>query len=362
MPAGWTQLGGLAALVETPAGRTLVTLLLVAALAGALLAVERSGPLLGRWLGEVATEAVQAVTIVATLAAAVWAVVTVWGATERVTTALTALDADASLVVLTGVVVAGAYALSRIARRILGRIGDRSDAVSDHRRAIALRLVQLTIYVLALLLVFSLWRVDLGNLLIGAGVIGIVLGLAARQTLGTALAGFVVLFSRPFEVGDWVVVNDQEGVVRDITLANTRIETFDDECVVVPNDVVTGTEVVNKSQKGRLRVEVEVGVDYGADPEAAVDAAEEAMRGLDELRETPSPHVVADGFGDSAIRLRCRCWIDDPTARRYWRARTAVVSAVWERFEAEEITIPVPRRSLGGSIVVEGPVEEVSGE
>jgi len=344
--------------LDTPAARTAATVLVLVALVVYRRAVEWTAPLLRRRLDDLAVEAIQAVVIVAGVAGTLWLVVAIWGATGRVEAALAAIDADTSLLVVTAVVAAATYAVARTVRRTVDRLADRSDAIDDHRRAVTRRLGQLSVSLFGVLLVLSLWRVDLGNLLLGAGVVGIVVGLAARQTLGAALAGLVVLFTRPFEVGDWVEIDGVEGVVDDITLLDTRVRTFDDEYVVVPNDAITATEVVNRSRMGRLRVEVEVGVAYATDLEAAREAATDAMTGIDDVATSPEPRVVVEGFGDSAVRLRCRYWIEDPSARRYWQTRTAVVAAVRERLADRGVEIPFPQRELSGAVDVTGPEGE----
>lgn len=275
-------------------------------------------------------------------------VVGVWRASDQVAEGLQVLDLDPLLVSLSVFVLVAAYGTTRLTRRFFRGFATGTSAFSDHQREVVHHVVQVIVYIFAILIILSLWQVDVGNLLLGAGVLGIVLGLAARQTLGAVLAGFVVLFSRPFEVGDWVVIEDNEGTVRDITIVNTRIQTFDGETVVVPNDIVTGTQVVNRSREGRLRVNVDVGVDYEADIPTAVDAAEEAMAAVDLARDSPSPRAVVAEFDDSAVILRMRFWIDDPNPRRYWQARTAVAQAVSDAFEGAGIKIPFPQRELSG--------------
>jgi len=156
------------------------------------------------------------------------------------------------------------------------------------------------------------------------------------------------MFARPFEIGDWIEVADEEGIVTDISIVNTRIQTFSGEYVMIPNDIVSGEKIINKSRKGRLRIEVEVGVDYEADVERAADLATDAMKGLDEILSVPTPQVVVQGFGDSAVVLGLRFWIDKPSSRRRWRARTAVVKSVKEAFDREGVKIPFPQRELTG--------------
>ncbi|MFC7068399.1 mechanosensitive ion channel family protein [Halobaculum lipolyticum] len=243
---------------------------------------------------------------------------------------------------------------TRLTKRGIRDFGRRNGALSDHQTEITHHVVQVGVYAVALLVVFTVWGVNPGNLLVGAGFAGIVLGLAARQTLGAVLAGFVVLFSRPFELGDWVVIGDQEGVVSDITIVNTRIRTFDEEYVMIPNDVVTDTEVVNRSRKGRLRLNLDVGVDYDTDVDRAAEVAEEAMRGHDLVMSAPNPHVVLTGFDDSSIGLRLRFYIDNPSARKMWKARTRVTLAVKRAFDEAGIKIPYPQRELSGRAETDG--------
>ncbi|PSP49566.1 mechanosensitive ion channel protein, partial [Halobacteriales archaeon QH_1_68_42] len=194
----------------------------------------------------------------------------------------------------------------------------------------------------------TVWGTELRGLLVGAGFLGIVVGLAARQTLGSMLAGFVLMFSRPFTIGDWVRVGDQDGIVTDITIFNTRLENFDGEFVVIPNDKVSNQAIINRSQKGLLRLRVDVGIDYADDPDHAKQVALEAISDLPEVVNAPPPQVFPKSFGDSAVVMEMRFWIDHPTPPRKWKAVSAVVTSVKEAFEAEGIKIPFPQQELSG--------------
>ena len=248
--------------------------------------------------------------------------------------------------VLTAVLLGSAYAVIGFVGRLIDALASRRGSISEHQREVLYRLTQVSLWAVVGLVIVTLFTNDPSSLLVGAGFVGIVVGMAARQTLGAVLAGFVLMFSRPFEIGDWVEIGEKEGVVTGITVVNTRLQTFDGEHVMLPNDEVTSRSITNRTRKGRLRLEVEVGVDYGCDPDRAADAALAAVRGLDEILAVPTPQVVAKRFADSSVVLGVRVWIGDPSARRRWRARTAVVGAVHEAFEAEGIEIPFPQRSL----------------
>ncbi|MFB6304984.1 MAG: mechanosensitive ion channel family protein [Haloferacaceae archaeon] len=300
-------------------------------------------------------------------AAGVVALVGVWGLLAPLVDAYADLGLESlwGRLVLVGVLVGTAYALVDFVGRAIDETVGRRDDVSEHQREILYRLTQVTIYALVGLTVLTLFTNDPSSLLVGAGFLGIVVGMAARQTLGAVLAGFVLMFSRPFEIGDWVEIGDNEGIVTGITIVNTRLQTFDGEHVMLPNDEVSSQSIVNRTRKGRLRLEVEVGVDYDADPTRAADVALEAVRGLDEILTVPTPQVVVKRFGDSSVVLGVRVWIGDPSARRKWRARTAVVSAVHEAFAAEDIAIPFPQRELSardGEPVLAGGEQRGAGE
>jgi len=242
----------------------------------------------------------------------------------------------------------GAYTMTGLVRQLAEELAETRSSIGEHEGEIAFRVGQVTLYLLAFTIILALWDVNVGGILVGAGFLGIVVGMAARQTLGALLAGFVLMFSRPFEIGDWIQVGDYEGIVTDITIVNTRIQTFDGEYVMIPNDVVSSESLVNRSRKGRLRIEVEVGVDYGADPEHAAAVAKQAVSKLDDPMNVPTPQVVLKRLDDSAVVLGVRYWIDNPSARRKWRSKTAVIGAVKEALEEEEIKIPFPQRELMG--------------
>ncbi|MFW6017308.1 MAG: mechanosensitive ion channel family protein [Halapricum sp.] len=339
----------------TPGERWLGTLaVLVGVLAGSW-AVRQ----IGRWLrarydprGSL-LEAVQAALIVVFSGSAIVAVLAIWDASAEATAISEVLDPGTTTIVrglVSLFLLVGAWGATVFVKRVTGLLFEEHDAFSRHQHEVTFHVLQLVLYSLAILVGLAVWGINPSDILLGAGFLSVVLGLAARQTLSSVLAGFVLLFGRPFDIGDWVAIDDREGIVTDVSVFNTEIRTFSGEDVTIPNDAVTETGVVNRSRRGKLRVDVEIGVDYDDDVERARELATEAVRELDreEIRARPQPRTILTGFGDSAVVLEVRFWIDDPTAQRRWAAQTAVVAAVKEAFEREGITIPFPQRTLGG--------------
>ncbi|MFC6613458.1 mechanosensitive ion channel family protein [Halopenitus salinus] len=285
----------------------------------------------------------------ATTAVGVLGLVGLWGLGDQLLAAYGRLELGAQVpnIILAVIVLGGAYAITDFLGQVIGEVISTGKTISSHQKQVVYRLTQLGIYSLAALVVIGLFTDNLGSLLVGAGFLGIVVGMAARQTLGSVLAGIVLMVSRPFEIGDWIQFGDYEGTVTEITVFHTRIQTFDGEHVTIPNDRIGNEVIVDRSRKGRLRIEVEVGIDYADDPDHAADVAQEATAAIDDVRTAPRPKVVAKRFGDSSVVLGVRFWIDQPSARKRWRTQTKVISAVHEAFSEEGITIPFPQRTHG---------------
>lgn len=330
---------------EVKAFATLVVAVAFSLLAGT---IWRLGGRLKRYYPGDDVEAVQSAVFTVFAVAAATVVVFVWNVDTEVVDAFgkLAFGAPQAVIALVGVLaLVVAYTITRISKGFIEESGDGT-VMDAHRREALHHALQLFVYAGAFVFILALAGANPRDLLVGAGAAGLVVGLAARQTLGAVFAGFVILSARPFEVGDWVVIGDHDGLVRDISLFNTELRTWDGEYVVIPNDEVSSASIVNRSREGRLRVNLDVGVDYDTDVQAAAELAREAMEGLDEVMSAPKPQVVLKSFGDSAIVLECRFWIENPSAQRKWAAQTAVIEAVKDAFDDEGVSIPFPQRTL----------------
>ncbi|MFC6824858.1 mechanosensitive ion channel family protein [Halopelagius fulvigenes] len=293
----------------------------------------------------------------AVLAATGLALLVVWGFEEVALEGAVFLATLAPYVAraaVTLVLLAAAVVTTDLLESWLDGYASESEQINEHQEGIVFRVLQVVVLLAAGLGTLTVWGLDLSGLLVGAGFLGIVVGMAARQTLGSLIAGFVLMFSRPFEIGDWVEIDGEEGIVSDITIVNTRLRNFDGEEIVFPNDRVTNATVTNRTRRGQLRLTVDVGVDYATDLERAEEVAEAAIEGADMVTEVPAPKVLPATFDDSAVGLKVRFWIQNPSAPRRARARAAVVRAVKTAFDREGIKIPYPQRELQGRAETEG--------
>lgn len=312
--------------------------------------IRRAGRPLKRRYSSRLTEATQAGAVAVLTVGVVLALAVVWhvtGFVEFLVKSASITRFEAARVLVTIAVLVIAYLLIRLINRSIDRLAEEYDAITDHQSEVAYHVADVGVFVFAFMGLLVIWGIDPGQLFVGAGVLGAVLGYAARDTLGAITAGFVLLFSRPFRVGDWIEVEEHEGVVRDVTIVNTKIRTFDDEHVLIPNNEVTSNPLINRSKNDRYRVDIEVSVDYDTDLDRAMAVATESMEDHDDrIREVPSPRTVLKRFADSGIVLECRFWVAKPSARRVWAAKTSVIQSVKTAFDREGITIPFPQRTL----------------
>jgi len=198
----------------------------------------------------------------------------------------------------------------------------------------------------SIFLVLSVWRIDVTPILASAGIIGIVVGLAARDTIANFFGSISLYFDGTYAVGDYIVLESGErGRVEDISIRSTVIRTRDDILVTVPNSVLNSARIINESTPDRdRRIGVEIGVAYGSDVAEVEALLLEIADTEDLVLDRPSPRARFREFGDSALQFELLCWVSDPVLRA--RATHELNKAVYKRLQSEGIEIPFPQRTV----------------
>jgi small-conductance mechanosensitive channel len=214
-------------------------------------------------------------------------------------------------------------------------------------------------------LLLTYWNIDVTPLLASAGILGIVIGLAARDTIANFFGSIALYFDGTYRVGDYIVLESGErGRVEDVSIRSTVIRTRDDILVTIPNSRLNSATVVNESAPDReRRIRIPVGVAYGSD----LDHVEETLLGVAAAEslvlDRPTPRVRVRGFGDSAVDVELLCWIRDPVLRG--RATHLLNKGVYAAFVETGIEIPFPQRDVhvvDGSVGVADRAGELSTE
>jgi len=184
------------------------------------------------------------------------------------------------------------------------------------------------------------------------GAIALAVGFAAQDLLGNFVAGVFILKDKPFEVGDWIQWEGNAGRVEDIDLRVSRVRTFDNELVTVPNGDLANNAVTNPVAYDTLRQKFVFGIGYDDDIGAATDIIVEKAELHEEILDDPEVSVRVTELGDSAVGLQSRWWIDDPDRGDFVRVRSEYVTAVKEAFDDAGIDMPYVHRQLTGSVEV----------
>jgi small-conductance mechanosensitive channel len=184
------------------------------------------------------------------------------------------------------------------------------------------------------------------------GAIALAVGFAAQDLLGNFVAGVFILKDKPFAVGDWIEWDGNSGRVEEIDLRVSRVRTFDNELVTVPNGDLANSAVTNPVAYDTLRQKFVFGIGYDDDIEEATDIIVEKAEAHEEILDDPGVSVRLVELGDSAVGLQSRWWIADPDRGDFVRVRSEYVTAVKEAFDDAGIDMPYVHRQLTGSVEV----------
>ncbi|NNJ64032.1 MAG: mechanosensitive ion channel family protein [Xanthomonadales bacterium] len=196
-------------------------------------------------------------------------------------------------------------------------------------------------------LFMAVWGINATAWLASAGILGIIVGFAARDTLANLISGVSIVGDAPYKIGDYIVLDSGErGIVMNLGLRSTRILTRDDVEVSIPNAVIGNAKILNESGGPwvKHRIRVPLGVAYSSDMDHVVEVLK-GIAGENELMlEHPAPRVRLRGFGDNSIDMDFMGWIDRPEDRG--RTVHQLLMAIIRRFREEGIEIPFPQRDL----------------
>jgi MscS family membrane protein len=207
-------------------------------------------------------------------------------------------------------------------------------------------IIRLIVLAGAIFLFLSLWKINITPLLASAGLVGVAVALAAKETLSNFFGGVTVLLDRPYKVGDFIILDSGErGEVVEIGMRSTRVMTRDDVQISIPNSIITSTKVINESApEPRFRVRIKIGVAYGSDVDQVEDVLLAAARGNVLVAPEPEPRVRFRNFGDSSLDFELLCWAHQPLDKG--RLVHQLNRAIYKAFEQAGIVIPFPQRDI----------------
>ena len=225
--------------------------------------------------------------------------------------------------------------------------GSNSQLIQHSTLPLFSNLALLIIVAATIYMLFLTWGIDVTAWLASAGIIGLALSFAAKDTLANLFAGVFILADSPYKLGDYIVLDSGErGKVTHIGIRSTRMLTRDDIEITVPNSVMGNAKITNEAggPSNKRRIRVKVGVAYGSDIDQVREILEQIASDNEKVCRLPEPRVRFRNFGASSVDFELLCWIDQPVLRG--QVLDQLYTAVYKKFIEHGIEIPYTKQDV----------------
>lgn len=247
-----------------------------------------------------------------------------------------------NLLVAVLLLVIGSYAIRALTHTTQKALR-KTRRVNNLLEAFLCSVVNKTAWVLLMMIILQRLGVNIAPLIAGLGVTGFILGFAFQESLGNLASGMMIAINQPFQVGDFVSVGGISGTVHELNMMAATLFTADNVKVVIPNKVIWGSPITNYTATDKRRVEVAVGIAYGADIGKAKRVALDVLRADPRVLVDPAPIVEVIAMGDSSVNLVARPWT---TPTNYWPTFFALNQGIKEAFDKNGVEIPFPQMDV----------------
>jgi small conductance mechanosensitive channel len=236
------------------------------------------------------------------------------------------------------------YVLYRLLATTLFQVLDQSEGIEPGLQSVLLKTFRVVTLLFIGIIVLDQLGLNVTVLIGGLSIAGVIAGFAARDSLENFISGLTILVDKPFQVGDYIEMEDEYGQVDEITLRSTRIRTVRNEIIVLPNLQMITERVINHTKRNVLRVDIEFGIAYKEYPEEARAVLLPLVEDDDRIFPEPSPSVVVTSMNDSSVDMALRFYIRDPSQEL--PIRWEYTEKVRETLREADIEIPFPHRQL----------------
>lgn len=206
------------------------------------------------------------------------------------------------------------------------------------------RVIRLILFVFVVGTALAFLGIEIGAALISVSVVlGFVLGFALGDTLSNIASGFMVAVTKPFKAGDYVTANGESGVIKNVGISVTELDTIDNKRVIIPNKLVWGGNITNFTKHPTRRVDMKIGVSYEDDLDKVIKTTMCLLKADKRVLSDPEPQVAVSEMADSSVNLVVRPWVKTGD---YWGFFFDFQKAVKQKFDKEGISIPFPQRDV----------------
>ena len=224
--------------------------------------------------------------------------------------------------------------VSRLLLKLAKKLLHRGKKLNDRLRQIILTAIRVVLYVLTGIITAGALGLNTTSVTALVSVLTLGVTLAAEDILGNVAGGLVILSSHPFNIGDEIEISGTVGVVREIALNHTKVETCNGQYVMLPNKELSSSRIINYTAMGRRRVVVNITASYDAPTDTVKAACMEAVAATPNVLPEPAPQAYLTGYGSSSIEYSVRCWTE---TKDYWGAYYALNENLRTAFAAHNV-------------------------
>jgi len=206
------------------------------------------------------------------------------------------------------------------------------------------RILRMIMYIFVIGVALAFLGIEIGTALVSVSVVlGFVLGFALGDTLSNIASGFMVAITKPFKAGDFVTVNGETGIIKNVGISLTEIDTVDNKRIIIPNKLVWGGNITNFTRHPTRRVDIEMGVSYNDDLDHVIKTTMDLLKSDNRVLSNPEPQVAVKEMADSAVILVIRPWVK---TEDYWNFFFDFQKALKQKYDKDGISIPFPQRDV----------------
>jgi MscS family membrane protein len=237
--------------------------------------------------------------------------------------------------------------ITNFSKHWLKEWASKTDSTADDRLIpLVAKILKAVAIILGFFFIFDTWNINISPLLATAGIAGIAIGFAVRDSLANILGGIQLVLDKTFKVGDKIELDSGEmGEILDIGIRSTKLRTYDNEVIYIPNGSLANTKVKNFTVPDlSVRVNVNFGVEYGSDPEQVRNVVMEAVKKIDTVIEDPEPVVQFLNMSDFSLDFVARVWVQSYTDA--YSTKLKVTNEIYKALNKANIGIPFPTRTI----------------
>ncbi|HKJ30822.1 MAG TPA: mechanosensitive ion channel domain-containing protein [Balneolales bacterium] len=220
---------------------------------------------------------------------------------------------------------------------------EKSNRIDETLIPIFSKTTKAFVLIITILAVLNNFGVQTASIIAVLGAAGLAIGLALQGTLSNVASGVMLLIFRPFNMGDAVTVGGTTAIIDEIGLFITKLHTFDNINVYLPNSKIWGNEIQNYSQNDKRRVDLVFGIGYDDDMDKAIRIINEVFSQDERILKDPAPLIAVSELADSSVNIMARPWTKTSD---FFQTKLDLMKKMKERFDEEGINIPYPQRDV----------------